>query len=180
MSDLVGACLKGTRWQRMGVAEAISNSVGRGHDRPEVLDCLRLLFDAPEKDVRDIASQVFWVPEVFDQPSAVSLTESFLRSHAVDDNVDALLRGLERLGGRLKSYAPVICGLADRFAGPLAAEVRDYRTHRPIDAGLLAKVLLRLYEQSEHDRTLRGRCLDAWDSLLREGIGYDVLQQVDA
>jgi hypothetical protein len=39
--------------------------------------------------------------------------------------------------------------------------------------------MLRLYEQSEHDRTLRRRCLDAWDGLLREGIEYDVLRTVD-
>ena len=70
--------------------------------------------------------------------------------------------------------------LADRFAGPLATEARDRRTRRPLDAGVLAKVLLRLYEQSEHDRALRRRCLDAWDGLLREGIGYDVLHNIDA
>ena len=74
----------------------------------------------------------------------------------------------------------MIRGLADRFAGPLAAEARDYRTRRPLDAGLLAKVLLRLYEQSEYDRQLRRKCLDAWDGLLRQGLGYDVLQNIDA
>jgi hypothetical protein len=62
----------------------------------------------------------------------------------------------------------------------LAEEARDYRTRRPLDASLLAKVLLRLYEQSEHDRALRRRCLDAWDGLLRQGVGHDVLQNVDA
>ena len=90
-----------------------------------------------------------------------------------------MLHGLERLAKPLRPYAAVVCALADRFAGPLAVEARDHRTRRPLDAGLLAKVLLRLYEQSEHDRVLRRRCLGAWDSLLREGIGYDVLRNVD-
>jgi hypothetical protein len=164
----------------MGVAGAVSNAVARGHDRPAVLDRLRSLFDDPEKGVRDVASAVFREAEFFDQPSAVQLAEAFLRSRALDDNVDDLLHGLEGLTGLLKPYAPVICGLADRFAGPLAAEARDIRTHRPLEAGLLAKVMLRLYEQSEYDRRLRRSCLDAWDGLLRQGIGHDVLQNIDA
>ena len=54
------------------------------------------------------------------------------------------------------------------------------RTRRPLDAGTLAKVLLRLYEQSEDDRPLRRRCLDAWDRLLAERIGLDVPKHLDA
>ena len=180
MDDIVSACAEGTRWQRMGVADALSNAIAKGHDHPAVLDRLRSLFDDPEKDVRDVASGAFRAPGFFDQSSAVPLAEAFLQIRAIDDNMDDLLHGLEALTGLLKPYAPVICGLADRFAGPLAAEARDIRTRRPLDAGLLAKVMLRLYEQSEHDRALRRRCLDAWDGLLREGIGYDVLRNIDA
>ncbi|MHB8879719.1 MAG: hypothetical protein ACYC8T_39025, partial [Myxococcaceae bacterium] len=177
---IVRVSINGTHWQRMGVAEAILNAVAEGHDSPAVLDRLRSLFDDPEKEVRDMASRVFRLAGFFEQPSALPLTEAFLRSRALDDNINDLLHGLEELTGALKPYSPAIFVLADRFAGPLAAESRDYRTHRPLDAGLLAKVLLRLYEQSEHDRILRRRCLDAWDSLLRQGIGHDVLQNVDA
>lgn len=180
MDDIVSVCVEGTRWQRIGVADAISNAVARGHDRPAVLDRLRSLFDDPEKEVRNVASGVFRVADCFNQLYAVSLAEGFLRSRAIDDNVDDLLYALEGFTVSLKPYASVICGLADQFAGPLAAEARDIRTHRPIEAGLLAKVMLRLDEQSEHDRVLRRRCLDAWDGLLRQGIGHDVLQIVDA
>ncbi len=180
MDEVVGACVVGTRWERMGVAEAVSNAVAGGCDRPTVLDRLRSLFDDPEKEVRDVASGVFRMAGFYDQLHAASLVGAFLQSRALDDNVDDLLHGLEGLTGTLKPYSSVICGLADRFAGPLAAEARDYRTRRPLDAGLLAKLLLRLYEQSEHDRSLRRKCLDAWDGLLRQGIGYDVLQSVDA
>ena len=111
--------------------------------------------------------------------SAVELADAFLGSCASDDNVGDLLHGLECLARPLRPYAPAVCALADRFAGPLAAEARDHRTRRPLDAGLLAKVVLRLYEQSEHDRELRRHCLSAWESLLREGIGYNVLLNID-
>ena len=60
------------------------------------------------------------------------------------------------------------------------AEARDHRTRRPFDADMLAKVLLRLYEQAETERDLRRRCLDAWDRLIARGIGRDVLGRIDA
>jgi hypothetical protein len=178
--DIVTVCVDGTRWKRMGVAEALSKAVAKGHDRPAFLDQLRSLFDDADKEVRQVASGVFRIGELYDQPSGPSLAKSFLQSRALDEYVDELLYGLEALTGHLKPYESVICGLADRFAGPLVAEARDHRTRRPLHAVLLAKVLLRLYEQSEHDRGLRRKCLNAWDGLLRQGIGYDVLQNVDA
>ncbi len=118
MGDIVGACSDGTRWQRMGFADAISNAVARGHDQPAFRDRLQSLFDDPEKDVRSRASRVFRVAEFFDQPSAVPLAEAFLRSRALDENVDDLLHGLESLTVALKPYAAVICG------SPTASRVR--------------------------------------------------------
>ncbi|MDX2039414.1 MAG: hypothetical protein SFX72_22400 [Isosphaeraceae bacterium] len=179
--DIMSDRAERTRWQRVGVAEALANAVSEGHDSSDVLERLQALFDDSEKEVRDAASGVFRVASFFDRvSSAPSVADAFLGSEALDDNVDDLLHGLEEFSGSLKPYSSVICGLADRFAGPLASEARDYRTRRPLDAGQLAKVLLRLYEQSEDDRKLRRRCLDAWDVLLRQGIGHDVLQNVDA
>jgi len=49
-----------------------------------------------------------------------------------------------------------------------------------MDADTLAKVLLRLYEQAEHDRELRRRCLDAWDRLISQRVGFDALRHIDA
>jgi hypothetical protein len=178
--DIVSECFVGTRWQRMGVAESISKAVARGNSNPIALDRLRSLFNDHEKEVRGVASTVFRTAALYDQPSAPSVAEAFIQSRALDDNVDDLLYGLEGLVGSLKPYSSVICGVADRFAGPLSSEARDFRTRRPIEVGILAKVLLRLYEQSEQDRGLRRKCLDAWDGLLRHGIGYDVLHDIDA
>ena len=45
---------------------------------------------------------------------------------------------------------------------------------------MLAKLLLRLYDQSENDRPLRLRCLNAWDRLLSERVGFDILRHIDA
>ena len=180
MNKIVDACNEGNRWQRMGVADVLSNAVARGHDRPGIVDRLRSLINDSEKEVRDVASGVFRINGLYEQPSSVMLVDAFFQSRALDDNIDDLLHGLDGFTGSLKPYTSVICGLADRFAGPLAAEARNLQSHRPIDANSLAKVLLRLYEQSEHDRVLRRKCLDAWDGLLSQGIGHDVLKDIDA
>ena len=144
-----------------------------------VMERLCTLFDDSEKSVRDAAASVFRSGVLFERDSTVALAKKFVESRALDDNVDDLLHGLEQLAWPFRPYAMVLSAVVDRFTGPLAAEARDYRTRRPIDAGVLAKVLLRLYEQSERDRPLRRRCLDAWDGLLHEGIGYDVLVHID-
>jgi hypothetical protein len=179
MGDVVESCVTGNRWQRMGVAEAITNAVLNGRGEGLVVDRLRDLFGDSDEGVRDAASEIFRDSSFFDRSFAVELVEAFIQSPALDGDVAGLLRGLEEFTKPLRPYAPVLCRLADRFTGPLAAEAHDYRTSRPIDAGLLAKVLLRLYEQSESDRTLRRLCLDSWDRLLRQGLGYDVLRDAD-
>ncbi|MFO0954881.1 MAG: hypothetical protein U0835_27705, partial [Isosphaeraceae bacterium] len=180
MDDIASACVKGTWWQRKGVATAVSDAIAHGYGSPAVEGRLRSLFDDPEKVVRDAASDVFSGADFLQLLSAVPLAEAFLQSRALNDNVHDLLQCLEGFTRSLKPYGKVICGLADHFAGPLAAEARDFRTHRPLEADLLAKVLLRLYEQSEHDRALRQRCLDTWDALLSQRVGFDVLASIDA
>jgi hypothetical protein len=108
------------------------------------------------------------------------LAQRFAASAALDDNMDDLLTALEGYAGELKPYAGPVFTMADRLAGPLAAEARDHQTRRPLDADMLTKVLLRLYEQADHDKELKRRCLDAWDQLIAHGIGRDTLQQIDA
>jgi hypothetical protein len=179
LQDTALTCVGGSVWQRIGLAEGLAGAVARGRCHEAALGRLQTLFDDPEKAVRDVASRVFREEGLFETASAVALAEAFLRTRALDDNVDDLLQGLERQTKSLRPYSAVVCALADRFAGPLAAEARDHRTRRPLDAGLLAKLLLRLYEQSESDRGLRRSCLGAWDGLLRERLGYDVLRNVD-
>jgi hypothetical protein len=107
------------------------------------------LFDDPEKDVRGAAASSFGSEDAFETGAARSLARRFVASAALDDNMDDLLTGLEHYAGTLKDYAGAVFTMADRLAGPLAAEARDHQTQRPFDADLLAKVLLRLYEQAE-------------------------------
>jgi len=103
---------------------------------------------------------------------------AFVSSRAFDANVNDLLWGLDRFAGSLREYAGALRALVDRFVTPPADE-SDGRNRRPFDSATLAKVLLRLYEQADHDRDLRRQCLDSWDRLLQDGAWFDVLKHID-
>lgn len=178
--DRLQTCLSGSPRLREGVARALVAAVADECSNPNAIVTLGTLFDDPEKDVRAAAARFFRNEGVVETAVAQSLARRFASSSSLDDNMDDLLTGLEGHTGELKPYADPIFAMADRLAGPLAAEALDHRTRRPFDADLLAKVLLRLYEQAEHDRELRRRCLDAWDQLIALGIGRDALQHIDA
>lgn len=180
MDDIVSLCMKSRKWHRMGVAEAITNAVARGINRPEVHQRLKSLFEDKDNDVRAVCSRIFRITDFFEQQAAVSIAETFLKHRAQDDDMDNLLYGMDSIKGKLKKYSSIILEIADLFSGQMSTSARDYRTSRPIEAGQLSKLLLRLYDQTEDDRELRKKCLDAWDGMLREGIGYDIFLKIDS
>jgi hypothetical protein len=173
-------CLSGSPQLREGVARALTFAVAGECSNPNAMMRLAALFDDPSKDVRAAAAGFFRSEGAIETAAAQSLAQRFATSAALDDNMDDLLTALEGYAGPLKPYAGPVFTMADRLAGPLAAEARDHQTRRPFDADLLAKVLLRLYEQAEHDKELRRRCLNAWDQLIAEGIGRDALRDIDS
>jgi hypothetical protein len=178
--DKFDICLGGATKLRKGLAEAFAFAVAGECENKDAVDRLASLFDDPDQEVRAAAARYFNRDGVFGQQAAVALANAFVASLALDENVDDLLLGLERHNGTLKPFAPTLFAVVDRLSGPLANEARDIRTRRPLDVTYLAKTLLRLYEQTEDDKPLRCRCLDAWDRMLSERIGYDILRHIDA
>ncbi len=178
--DRLERCLRGAAQLRQGVARALALAVANECSNPKATETLCALFNDPEKDVRAGAATFFASDGAFETATARSVAQRFSESTALDDNMDDLLMGLEHHAGSLGDYAHVVFAMADRLAGPLAAEARDHQTQRPSDAETLAKVLLRLYEQAEHEKEIRARCLDAWDSLISQRIGLEALRHMDA
>ena len=178
--DRLERCLAGSAELRAGVARALAFAVADECSNPRAKEKLCSLFNDPEKDVRGAAASFFRSAGAFETAAVGSLALRFAESAAFDDSMGDLLMGLEHHAGSLKDYAGAVFAMADRLSGPLAAEARDHQTQRPFDAEMLAKLLLRLYEQAEHDQSLRSRCLDAWDRLLSQRIGLDALRHLDA
>jgi hypothetical protein len=178
--DRLAACLSGAARLREGVAAALALAVADECINKNAVNTLGALFDDPDPGVRAAAARFFRGEEAFDTGDAPSLVQRFAASAALDENMSDLLSGLDDHPGELKDYADAIFTIATRLSGPLAAQARDHQTQRPMDAALLAKVLLRLYEQAENHRELRQRCLDSWDSLISQRIGIDTLDHIDA
>jgi hypothetical protein len=178
--DRLDDCLNRTASVREGVANALAIAVAEECDNKEAAARLVTLFGVQNESVRAEAAGFFRCDGAFDQALAAPLAESFVASPALDENSDDLLFGLEQHNGPLRSFAPALLSVVDRFSGPLAGEARDIRTARPLHVDQLAKALLRLYEQSEGDHDLRRKCLDAWDRLLSERVGFDILRHIDA
>ncbi len=151
---------------------------GRGGEHAVAM--LGGLFDDDDEKVRDVAASVFRRKGMLGQTFVVPLAERFVQSHAFENNIEDLLYGFKDATISLRPFSRVLSLVVQRFAGSLAPEGRDLRSRRPADVGTLAEVLLRLYEQSEGDRRVRGECLDAWDQLLRGRVGLDVLKHIDS
>jgi hypothetical protein len=181
MREMVLACASRSADHRRGVADMLARELASGRGGHDAERLLVTLLNDPDEAVRKEAASVFIAGGggVFSRVGAVGLCGAFVSSVAFGHESHTLLMGLARLSSPITAFATVVATIVDMFAAR-AAEGRDSRTRGPLNVSKLAEVLLKLYEQSENDRGVRVTCLDAWDRLLRERLGYDVLTRLDA
>lgn len=176
--DLVDQCVGGNETQREEVARNLSHAISQGRGGPSAVQLLVSLFGDGSKDVRGMAASVFRYEAFWRTPNAVLVIHSFVGSPAFLENVDDLLYGIHSVTAPLSTFATAIRGMVQRLISEATAN-GDVRSAHLIDGRLLAEVLLRLYEQSDDSEAIRKMCLDAWDSLLEQHIGYGLLNQLD-
>ena len=117
---------------------------------------------------------VFRNERILDHITGAQLADALVGSPALDSNIDNLLWALDHFEGSMRPFAGAIEVIVTHFVSR-----SDGEAHRSWDGGTLAKLLLRLYEQAEDDPELRRRCLSAWDSLLEDGLWFEVLKHID-
>jgi hypothetical protein len=178
MKDELDKCLAGRAALRRGVGTILAAETGNNRGIAEVVRVLAELFHDTDPDVRNLAASVFRYPATYSRPDAPRLVEEFVESPALGNNHDDLLYGLNELTAPLRPFAKAIAHLADDIVAGNDERQSD-RPRRWWEAGQAASVLLRLYEQSENDRSTRLRCLDVWDRLLRHRFDDDVLRRLD-
>ena len=176
LSDLADRVFAGPPAWRRAAAEAMANNAGRERVAVGWPARLALLFDDENLEVRRAASFALSAEGFCGRGDAESVMRAFAGSRAFDDGIDHLLRGMLDATGSLLDFSEVVFDVVRRITGELAAASRDVQTRRPVDADDLAKVLLRLYGESDDGPPLRSKCLDAWDAMLRERVGYDLLR----
>jgi hypothetical protein len=147
---------------------------GRGGNR--AVDLLIAFFDDPDEKVRNIAANAFRYAQFFNCAYAVFIAEAFVHSKALANNLNDFLYGIHDETISLRPFATALKQIAISVVSP--TDDSRQRSRHATDTGLLAGLLLRLYEQSQDDKSSRTICLDAWDQLLQH-IGFGVLEKID-
>lgn len=184
--DLAARCVIGSEAHRKGTAEAMAQLLQRPEPESKqaalrgLLDLLHSSDKAADSKVADLLRE----EEILESPEGPVLAEAYIRSSAMDDDPGDLFYGLQHFSGSLVPYAHILFAAVQRLGGDLAPATRDLSTKLSGAVSSLPELLLRLYEEAEdpHLRSVRKACLDAWDSLLRNRVGWswDVLHRLDA
>jgi hypothetical protein len=170
--DLFAKAAAGTPAHRCGVLGSVMRAMLDDRGGEAVLNLYIKYFDDESKKVRDKAASIFRSDKFFKHTLAVSISEAFTKSSAFGENIDDFLYGIQDEAIPLKPFAPTLKAISELLPSPASAGQRF------TDTGLLATLLLRLYEQAEGDVECRKICLDAWDKLLQQQ-GWGVLDKLD-
>jgi hypothetical protein len=182
-TELAGLSPRGSTAARVGVVRAFVD-ITHHHDehRATCLERLLSFLEDEDEKVLDAVDRTFRRVGFLDADEAPRFAERFAFSAAFRRRPSSLLHQLSEFEGSLVPYAGTIEAIVAQLSGPLAMETQSV-AHRHGMAGRdIATVLLRLYQQCEHDADLKSRCLDHWDTLLRTrvGSGQDVLRRIDS
>lgn len=180
MHDDAEQCLNGLPHQRLGVAEAAQELVSDERCGDQCRTILARLVNDVDADVRKACNHLFYRKDILAIDGALGFVRHYANSAAFKDDPTVLLYALKDHVGTLLPISQVVFDVCDIFSGPLADSSRDTSYAVAGDAGMIAPLLLRLYEQAETDQSdIRQRCLDAWDELLRNRVG-DVASITDS
>jgi hypothetical protein len=183
LADPAGQCRRGTVPQRSGVAAALAELLVQEQYTDQCWPVLLEMLDDESAQVRKAAAKAFSRPAILDRPRGVEFALKFVTTAAFQDDPSPLLLLLEDHTGPVLPLADTIFAVCSAFAGPLAAASRDLSQGVAADAQAISPLLLRLYEQAQGQcrPELQRRCLDLWDRLLEQRVGFirDLARQID-
>ncbi len=177
-NDEIDLCLKGSIPQRKGVAEVLSCLLKNEKYTNKVRTHLGILLNDDNADVQQEASSAFFrTPDIFELPDIIPFLIEYIRSKAFMEHPDGLIYSLEEYSGLLPPLSEIIFEICKAFVGPMQNLSQDSRSRSFWTAGEISPLLLRLYEQSEHNPEIRNRCFDSWDILFEKRVG-DVMELI--
>ncbi|MCA9399981.1 MAG: hypothetical protein KC713_00005 [Candidatus Omnitrophica bacterium] len=167
-------CKTGTPTQRQGVAIVASQFL---HDRKHSEKCqnlLRSLLNDPDKEVRDKIHSPFRKKGLINEAMIQPFILDYIKSKTFADDADRLVYELEEVEGSVFFLAETILAMFEMFSSSLQSESRDVGSHFPHAISKSLPILLRLYEQAlgRDDKVIANRCLDAWDALFQNRVGF--------
>jgi len=151
---------------RKGAADVYSHNLAVPSVAQECAAYLPALFRDDSLEVREQAASCFFNFGDADFDNFRALLEAYIESPAFPAQHDDLLRKLEESTWQLPE---IIIRLAERFLEVCGADAGDLSKAAAGDAPTVAKLVMRLYNQSRDD-AVRSRCLDLIDEMERLNI----------
>jgi len=160
--DLVVECISGDDDKRTGAAKVAAANVSNEKCRDFSHSALVRFFDDPIKEVRAEAASFFQKVEGRQLEACRRLIRAFLASRAFSENMEVLIRSLERSTANIPEELLAACEAIVTELDRCGWNMR-YRTLA--HAGTICELVLRAYRQSRDDG-YRTRCLDLIDRLV--------------
>jgi hypothetical protein len=181
--DLAAQAASGPVAARVGVVAALIALSGKSIEHRA--ECLgRLLEYSNDDDPKVLASaaRLVLTPGFLDSLEAPEFAAKFANSAAFLMDPTVLLHALADYEGSMRPFSDAITNSVSQLSGPLADLTRR-PARRQYGASLyVSRLLLKLYDESEQNDSLRSQCLDHWDALLRADVGshQHILTQIDS
>lgn len=181
--DLAAQAASGPVAARVGVVAALIALSGKFIEHRT--ECLgRLLEYSNDDDPKVLASaaRLVLTPGFLDSLEAPDFAAKFANSAAFLMDPTVLLHALADHEGSMRPFSDAITNSVSQLAGPIADLTRS-PARRQYGASLyVSRLLLKLYDESEQNDSLRSQCLDHWDALLRADVGshQHILTQIDS
>jgi hypothetical protein len=138
-------------------------------------NCLPLLIQLAADDNEEIRQQVnilFRYDDVLGVPGFHEFLQDYLKSKAFQDDPSHLIDALEDHKASLSELSEIVLTVSHAFLTAWSSTEKHSERHGWAAAHHLVPLTLRLYAQaaSEGTESIRERCLDFWDEMLRHRI----------
>jgi len=172
---LIQKCLQGDLHHRKGATDIFMDTITSELYSKQSKEALSTLFNDAEKEVRDAAARCFYKIKEKNLTPYKNFIESFIDSHAIEDNTSTLERLLQK---SLTKLPDTILLLIEQFIDKQGVESGDTSTSAAGDSYQISKLLIRLYSQTNSNE-IKTRCLDAIDNMIgfgSNGLGNELAQ----
>ncbi len=167
-SDFVDEALGGGEEHRLGIAEVASANIGDPRYQAWCAEKLSLFFNDGDPRVRAQAASCFRKLSDERLEQHAHLIECYCDSLAFRDDPSPLLEALNESRNRLPGITCVVC---ERYLNALAQEGNSIHDYYGWQAGLIAGLVFRTYQQHQDDAEWAGRLLSLIDRICLETTG---------
>jgi hypothetical protein len=167
---LAERCMSGAEAQQMGAAEVCAANLRTASFRSVCEETLIALFNSPYEKVRSKAGTCFRGFEGEELSAYEELVEAFVQSPSFASDYFSLIYALDQTTAKLPNVTSLAC---ERFLNTFGREAGDIRTGRSADAGMVCRLIVRVYSQT-NDEGFQTRCLDVIDRMVQtRAFGFD-------